>query len=185
MFMFMTTCYMYSLPQEAQEAQKGLKGQEVEASAAPIGSFHGVMTHVPIQISMAQHSGGSPTVAYEATLTLRPAPQVPSRSYDNESFAKQKASGRESSHTKVSHAGQGRETERSMLANMRRSPYFSLALLQLPLQLRGKEERRDERKESASYQRGREGVGSNSAFELPSAQEATEEVDNLLSNVRL
>ncbi len=177
MFMFMTTCYMYSLPQEAQEA--GV------ASTAPIGSLHGVMTHVPIQISMAQHGGNSPAVAYEATLTLRPAPHVPSRDYDNEPSARREEYHHKSSHARVSRAKKERENERSILANMRRSPYFSLALLKPPAPLRGKDDRRAERKETTMYKKGREEVGVNPAFELPSAQEATEEVDSLLSNVRL
>lgn len=176
MFMFMTTCYMYSLPQEPQEA--GV------ASVAPIGSLHGVMKHIPIQISMAEDGADCPTVAYEATLTLRPALHVPSRDYDNESFARKTASRDHHSRAKASSAGQRRrENERSSLANMRRSPYFSLALLQPPL--RGEDDGRAERDESKKYRKGTEDVGGNLAFELPSAQQATEEVDSLLSNVRL
>lgn len=167
MFMFMTTCYMYSLPPEANVA-----------SAAPVGSLHGVMKHVPIQISMSQDGGNSPTVAYEATLTLTPAPHVPSRNYDNEPFARGKAS-----HHERSYAGERRESERSRLANMRRSPYFALALLEPPLQ--GEDDRRAEREEATRYKKGREEAKGESAFELPSDQEATEEVDALLSRVRL
>ncbi len=181
MFMFMTTCYMYSLPQEPQEPQKA-----GVASAAPIGSLHGVLKNVPIQINMAQHGSNSRTIAYEATLTLRPAPHVPPGDYDNESFARRDASHRESSHAKVSHAGKGREKERSILANMRRSPYFSLALLRPPpAPLRGKDDRRAADENIAKKKKGREEVGGDPAFELPSAQEATKEVDSLLSNVRL
>ncbi|KAF7510375.1 hypothetical protein GJ744_006654 [Endocarpon pusillum] len=163
MFMFMTTCYMYSLPQEAEVA-----------SAAPVGSLHGVMKHVPIQISMNQDGGNSPTVAYEATLTLRPAPHVPSRNHADEPFARGKASQHERSY-----AGERRESERSRLANMRRSPYFALALLEPPLH--GEDDRRTERQEAPMYRRVRLEAASKSAFELPSDREATEEVDDLLS----
>jgi hypothetical protein len=164
MFMFMTTCYMYSLPPEANVA-----------SSAPIGSLHGVMEHVPIQISMNQDSGNSPTVAYEATLTLRPAPHVHSPRVEDMR--------RKASHHERSYAGERRENERSRLANMRRSPYFALALLEPPLH--GEDDRRAEREEATRYRKGREEAKSESAFELPSDQEASEEVDALLSRVRL
>ena len=167
MFMFMTTCYMYSLPQEAGVAP-----------AAPVGSLHGVMKHVPIQISMGQDGDNSPTVTYEATLTLTPAPHVSSHNYNDEPFARRTASPDERSH-----AREKSKDGRSSLANMRRSPNFSLRLLEPPL--RDEDDRRAEREEATMYRRGREEAKSRSAFELPSDREATEEVDTLLLRVRL
>ncbi|CZR55514.1 uncharacterized protein PAC_05402 [Phialocephala subalpina] len=159
MFMFMTTCWQYQLPAKQPVAT---------TSPIPMGSLQGVMQHMPLQINMKTPGSGAQTVTYEATLTLKPVEQPPTRP-EMEYFRRERKSSRRFETS---------NQQKQSLENMRRSPYFSMKLLKpittettryyrtMPEIMREREEMKKKGEAEAKP---------------PSREEASEEVDNILS----
>lgn len=121
MFMFMTTCWQYQLP--SQQSRHTISSAE---SVMPIGSLQGTLQHVPIQINMQNPSNTAQTITYEATLTLKPMEQPALQEQQKIRKEQEMAARKSKSSTR---AFESSSREKQMLANMRRSPYFSMNLL--------------------------------------------------------
>ncbi|KUJ24424.1 uncharacterized protein LY89DRAFT_22533 [Mollisia scopiformis] len=137
MIMFMTTCWQFKLPSKPKQPSVGTTG-----SSIPMGSLQGVLQHMPVQINMKGPESESQTVTYEATLTLKPVEQRPQREEYELEHARKKIEVSSRSSETTNRAKQA-------LENMRRSPYFSMLLLQPKLE-RVVQERKYYRAEPAS-----------------------------------
>ncbi|KAF8848282.1 hypothetical protein BDZ45DRAFT_606137 [Acephala macrosclerotiorum] len=170
MFMFMTTCWQYQLPAKQPATSTSV-------SPIPMGSLQGIMQHMPLQINMKTPGSSTQTVTYEATLTLKPVEQPPTRP-DSEYIRKERKSSR---HFVTS------DQQKQSLENMRRSPYFSMRLLKpimTETKLYHKSRTRFASREWDGYEieAARKEKGE-SEVKPPSREQASEEVDNILSQV--
>jgi hypothetical protein len=181
MFMFMTTCWQYQLPFKQPVATGSATG-----SLIPIGNLQGTLQHMPVQINMKSPGNASQTVTYEATLTLKPIdqPQTELRWEQESSRRKTHVSPR---------TYESSDREKQTLSNMRRSPYFSMDLLKpkaveqtrysgdIPIDYKYMEERMKKEKERAEMKQKQEHT--EIRLTPPSKEQASQEVDNLLSQV--
>lgn len=179
--MFMTTCWMYELPVKHSAPQ--LKDSSIlNSPSIPAGSFQGVMQQIPVQLTLKNPGAGSETVSYEATLTLKPILQPPPAS-----ALYGAPQSREEPPQKAKLSGRQKES----LKNMRRSPYFSIELLQPPprrsVSSRSEERVRIEtansKSKTESNEKSREKSEVHREFGIPSREEAEKDVGSMLAMV--
>lgn len=121
---------------------------------AEIDSLQGTLQNIPVQISMPNSTGRGSTLLYEATLTLKPSPAP-------------------GGNRSISNPSDGdSKSRRHSLDNMRRSPYFSESFLQPP----------QSKSDYARFQI--EEPDEESRFEVLSREEASRDVEKLLSRVQ-
>ncbi|EPE33038.1 hypothetical protein GLAREA_06050 [Glarea lozoyensis ATCC 20868] len=194
MLMFMTTCWMYQLPNQPKEPQVSSSAGQI-----PFGSFSGFMQQLPLEINIKDPNASSAqSMGYEATLTLKPI-EPPTGCQGKEQELKQsreRMDGR-----KLRGSSRSRETnkalsmyEKQALENMRRSSYFSAKLLKPPFTVqrtsfnldppnRDRSER--DRKEEHSEQKRTEFAMRGSEDEMPNSlmtkEQAAKGVENILS----
>lgn len=148
MFMFMTTMWMYQLPLQGKPSQPSHPrprpgdtptprdpgffasdtGGELDLSPLSMASWRGVMQQVPVTI------GGVGGVNYEATLTLNPI-----QTTQTQSVHRLQEEERQKRRSRTYERGKAKKEmekkEQSTLENLRRSPYFSMALFNQPSQV--------------------------------------------------
>jgi hypothetical protein len=129
MVMFMTNCWMFEMPKWQKEPSANASAAQV-----PMGSFSGfIQQQLPVTIGIRDpNASAEQSVAYEATLTLKP---VETQTYMQEERIqmpgrqRSDADSREYTRTR---AAMPSKSGKQLLENMRRSSCFTTDLLKPP-----------------------------------------------------
>jgi hypothetical protein len=167
--------YAFGKKKQIQKKQKDLKqlqhmfmflttcymyhpSQRGDLGQGDMNSLQGTLQNVPVQITMPNPNGRGSALLYEATLTLKPS----------------QSSGNNRMSPRPSEADS--KTGKHSLDNMRRSPYFHDSFLKPPQRRQAKYDAEHSRMESPDQVE---------IIDIPSREEASRDVDKLLSRVRL